>query len=95
MRDIRYHPLVDCDSEGTEKIPMFPTGDEDTVRKICGIYLREVIPKYYRLCAVRSISDETAQSYTIHCPYCGRAMTQISPPGDNRRLGLYCCPDCK
>lgn len=22
-------------------------------------------------------------------------MMQISPPGDNCRLGLYCCPDCK
>ena len=95
MEEISYHPLVDCDTERTEKVPMFPTGNEDTVRKTCGMYLKEIIPKYYRLCAVGSISSEAVPDYTIHCPYCGRAMTQITLPRDNYRLGLYRCPDCK
>ena len=32
MTDINYHPLVDCDTDGMEKVPMFFSGDETAVR---------------------------------------------------------------
>ena len=31
MTEIRYYPLIDCDTEGTEKVAMFPTLDRGTV----------------------------------------------------------------
>ena len=34
MTDIKYHPLVDCDTDGMEKVPMFFSGDEAAVRKV-------------------------------------------------------------
>ena len=31
MEKIKYHPLIDCDTSGTEKVPMFFHTDRDTV----------------------------------------------------------------
>lgn len=46
IQKIRYHPLVDANSEGTEKVPMFLTTDPKGVRSM---YLEEMIPGYFRL----------------------------------------------
>lgn len=94
MQDIRYHPLVDRDSEGKDKVPMFFSGDEATVRKSHDLYLEEIVPHYYRLCAVNGLSAKAAKAYTIHCPVCGKAMVPVTEPVNNNRLGLYKCPDC-
>lgn len=94
MEDIRYHPLVDRDSEGTEKVPMFFSEDEATVRQTHDLYLEEIVPKHYRLCSVSGTSPKTEGGYTIHCPYCGNAMRKIAESRDTHRLGLYNCPDC-
>ena len=41
MQEIKYYPLIDCDSAGTEKTPMFFSDDEDTVRQSHEMYLQE------------------------------------------------------
>ena len=94
MRSIRYHPLIDCDSSGREKYPMFFSDNEECVGKTHDTYLAETTPKYYRLCSVRKLSAAVAKTYNIHCPCCGRKMQQIARPLNSNRLGLYCCPDC-
>ena len=94
MRSIRYHPLIDCDSNGKEKYPMFFSEKESNVSKAHNTYLAETVPNYYRLCSARKLSAAVAKTYNIHCPRCGRAMKQIAKAIDSHRLGLYCCPDC-
>lgn len=32
MQMIRYHPLIDGDTDGLEKVPMFLSTDKETVR---------------------------------------------------------------
>ena len=54
MEYIRYHPLLDCDTDGVEKVPMFFSADEDTVRKSHSMYLVECIPHTYRLVATNA-----------------------------------------
>ena len=94
MQDIKYHPLIDCDSKGTEKVPMFFSGDESTVRKAHDFYLEEIVPGNYRLCSVKGTAAKIANTFTLHCPYCGKAMKQFANPLNRNRLGLYNCLDC-
>ena len=94
MTEIKYHPLVDCDSEGMEKIPMFATFDEATVRQTHGMYLTEIVPKYYRLHSVKGVSAKTAEAYVIHCPVCGRKLSRITSVMDKHNLALYSCRNC-
>lgn len=67
MIDIKYHPLVNCNTDGTIKVPMFFSGDETAVRNAHRPYLEENIPKYYRLRSVNGISPKTAEAYIIRC----------------------------
>ena len=94
MTNIKYYPLIDCDSEGMDKVPMFFSKNEAAVRKNHGMYLKKIVSKYYRLCSVGGVSAEDTQRHTIHCLYCGKTMKQIALPKSTHRLGLYCCPDC-
>ncbi len=35
MQMIRYHPLIDGDTDGLEKVPMFLSTDKETVECTC------------------------------------------------------------
>lgn len=70
MEDIKYHPLVDRDTEGTDKVPMFFSGSEATIRENHDMYLEEMVPKHYRLCSVKGTAPKIADGFTIHCPDC-------------------------
>ena len=94
MQEIKYYPLIDCDSIGAEKTPMFFSDDEDTVRQSHEMYLQEIVPQYYRLCSVGGLSAASSKTYIIHCPLCGKGMTPISAPVDKYHLALYCCRNC-
>lgn len=94
MEDIKYHPLVDRDTEEMDKVPMFFSGSEATIRENHDMYLEEMVPKHYRLCSVNGTAPKIADGFTIHCPYCGKAMRCIAKSDDIHRLGLYNCPDC-
>lgn len=56
MQMIRYHPLIDGDTDGLEKVPMFLSTDEKTVRQNSKMYLSEIIPHYYRLYSKKPMS---------------------------------------
>lgn len=42
MMKTRYHPLIDRDTEGNDKYPMFFTDDETTAASGHGWYLEEM-----------------------------------------------------
>ena len=95
MYQSKYHPLVDANSGGTEKVPMFFSDDEKTVAENHAFYLDEIVPHYYRLVA-RAAHDRMADgTYKIHCPECGHIMQTIAGRIDEHRLALYACPKCK
>ena len=66
MQEIKYYPLIDCDSAGKEKTPLFFSDDEATVRQSHKMYLQEIIPQFYRLCSVNRVSAASAKTYTVH-----------------------------
>ncbi len=95
MEHIKYHPLVGNDATGTDLIPMFFALEEDTVAKKHDLYLAEIVPHHYRLCARKAHSRSACSAYTIHCPACGHAMRAITDQVDDHRLALYVCPTCR
>ena len=95
MNEIKYHPLVNCDSNGKEKSPMFSTTDESAVRRSHKLYLEEIVPRYYRLRSVEGTSAEDAKQMNIRCPICGKKMMNISSPVNENRLALYRCRNCE
>ena len=49
MTEIRYYPLIDCDTEGTEKVALLPTLDYNTIMAQSSLWLEEMTPNYFRL----------------------------------------------
>lgn len=94
MNPIKYHPLVDRDVTGEEKIPMFFSNDQKTVAENHDFYLEEIIPHYFRLIARSAQEREGYSAYRIHCPDCGHIMQAITRCVDEHRLALYACPRC-
>lgn len=94
MEQIRYHPLVEADTEGTVKVPMFVTTDEKMVENSHSLYLKEIIPHYYRLISNNYDSDLMSGNFEIRCPFCGATLKQICSPKNNHKLGLYVCKKC-
>lgn len=74
----RYHPLLDCETDGTEMVPLFFSADKNAVSNHHPMYLEEAIPGYYRLCSVKGIHAKRDKTYTIHCPACGKAMKPVT-----------------
>ena len=91
MTEIKYYPLIDCDSDGTEKMAMFPSLDRDTIMAQSKLWLEELVPSYFRLCAR---PGNSAGGVTIHCPRCGNPLKAISEPINETKQGLYVCGNC-
>ena len=91
---IRYHPLVDGDTDGKEKYPLFFTEDEATARAAYCAYLEEMVPGYYSLCRGSKKEGQEKGGFDIHCPRCGRLMDRISPESGTGYRPLYMCRDC-
>ena len=94
MESIRYHPLISNDDEGIEQVPLFFTEDRQAVSDRHDLFLEEIVPLYYRLCAKHPHTAADEVKYRIHCPLCGRAMKAISRNIDEHKLSLYCCENC-
>ena len=93
MTAILYYPLVDRDTEGSEKFPLFPSENEADVRNSTALYLEEIVPKYYRLCkGVKSRSSR--KRITVSCPVCGKAMKDIADGSGKTHMALYTCRKC-
>ena len=95
MTDILFHPLIDRDTDGKDKSPLFSSPNRERVAGISGLYLEELVPQRYRLIAREPHTIQQASQYRIHCPCCGAVMRAISRPSDEHRLALYECPECR
>ena len=94
MNDILYYPLLDKDSSGKEKQPMFPSKDENTVKENHKMWLKVIIPEYYRLCSAKPVSPKDALKLNIRCPACGEIMRPITKATKGNTLPLFVCDYC-
>ena len=95
MQEIKYHHLVDADTEGTVKVPLFATCDEGMVKNSHSLYMQEYMPHYFRLISNNCDPDRLSGEFEIRCPVCGTALKQVCGPLDNHKLGLYVCDRCR
>ena len=95
MQMIRYHPLIDGDTDGMEKVPMFLSTDGETIQQNSKLYLSEIIPNHYRLYSKESKSRRETDQMIIHCPLCGAGLRQVLENHDANKLGLYICDRCR
>ena len=94
MEQIKYHPLVSCDTKGFEKMPMFCHTDEGIIREKNDMYLSEFIPGYYRLKSKKPQNKKTVSKLVLHCPKCGSVLKAFSRQFSPDRLPLYTCSHC-
>ena len=96
MQMIRYHPLIDGDTDGLEKgTDVFYQQTRKTVRQNSRMYLSEIISNYYRLYSKEPMSQNATDSIEIHCPLCGAVLRQMAQNHDANKLGLYTCDKCR
>ena len=92
MTDIKYYPLIDCDTEGTEKVAMIPTPNGNAVKSRSKMWLEEMIPHHFRLYTKNTRCS--ADTFHIRCPRCGTALKRIGGAIDATKRGLYVCSAC-
>jgi hypothetical protein len=92
MTDIKYYPLIDCDTEGTEKVAMIPAPTATAIRMQSKMWLEEMLPQYFRLCT--QSSNRSVDTFNIRCPRCGTALKRISGEINETKRGLYVCSAC-
>lgn len=91
MTEIRYYSLIDCDTEGTEKVALIPSPNGNAVKSRSKMWLEEMIPYHFRLYTKNSSSADT---FNIRCPRCGTALKRISGAINETKRGLYVCSAC-
>ena len=91
-QEIRYHPLIDSDTEGTEKVPLFVTTNKEGIPSM---YLSEMIPGYFRLRSKEPVSLRASDELVIHCPMCGGHLRKMTKNNNATELGLYTCDRCR
>ena len=94
MTDVKYYPVIDCNSDGTQKAALFPVYNRDIVSKNHTLWLEELIPYHFRLCTKNAGGPRACGTFTIHCPACGKPLKRIARATDNTRLELYECSSC-
>lgn len=90
----RIYPVVDCSTDGEDKVPMFFHTDRDAVSNRHRFYMEEVMPHYYRLYSRGVTSQAESNSFRIRCPHCGSVMATVNRPQDDHKLSLYTCDRC-
>ena len=90
----RYFPLVNCTSDGLEKVPMFSGDDFFGVIENTGYALIRMSANRYRVFAQEPHEPEEYKKIKIHCPVCGEIMDIISPHITKNTLALYACKNC-
>ena len=92
MTEIRYYPLVDCDTDGGEKVAMIPTLDGTAIMAQSSLWQEEMIPNYFRLRCHRG--QFPRNEFSIHCPRCGKPLARMSETINETTLALYVCSAC-
>ena len=94
ITSIRYHPLIERDTDAHEYAPLFVTTDEAAVRRAHSYYLEEFVNGYYRLCAGKAHSLPNGGGMTIDCPVCGNRLENITAGKHTPTQALYICRAC-
>ena len=95
IEEIRYYPVIDCDSDGTKKVPMMFTGDGNTVKANHSLWLMEIVPHSFRLCSTEAGLARLNAPFTISCPRCGKDLRMVAGEVSEHRHGLYVCDACR
>ncbi len=93
MEEIKYHPLVDTDTNGSVKVPMFMSCRKSDMEKH-RLYLEEIIPYSFRLCSVEPMVANETENISVHCPYCGKNLKAITGSRNGNRHQLFVCKNC-
>ena len=94
MKEILYHPLVDADTDGTEKVPTFCCPNEKMVKRSHKLYLEEILPNIYRLCSSEPVTAEDSAAFSVRCPHCSHHLTPVTKPSGGLRHTLFECREC-
>lgn len=94
MYEVKFYPLVDMDSGGTEKVPMFGGAISEDGAQRHDLCLMEVVSHHYCLCSKAPLTRDADSGWNIHCPLCGQVMRPISTPASACSRSLYRCPKC-
>ena len=94
MEDIKYYPLVDMDTDGKAKVPMFMSLNEKDMERH-RLWLEEIIPGSFRLCSSAARPGSEFEDMEIHCPSCGRPLKALSEQRDGNVHALYICTNCR
>lgn len=94
MTEILYYPVVDINTDGSEKQTMLPTENAASVREHHRFWLEEAVPHYFRLCASEEHPAEEIAGFKIHCPYCSDVLSPISALTNKKHFFLYACNHC-
>ena len=49
--EIKYYPIIECDSDGGVKVPMMVALNLEDVKRNHKLWLQEVVPNTFRLCS--------------------------------------------
>ena len=78
MQTIRYHPLIDGDTDGREKVPLFFSTDGETILQNSKLYLSEIIPNHYRLYSKESKSRRETDQMIIQILHSSKCVYQTN-----------------
>ena len=94
ITSIRYHPLIERDTDAHEYAPLFVTTDETAVRRAHSYYLEEFVNGYYRLCSGKAQALPDGGMMSIACPVCGSRLENITTGKHTPGQALYVCRSC-
>lgn len=94
MEEIKYHPLVDMDTNGKLKVAMFVSTRKDQMEHH-KLWLEEPVTGAYRLCSREKTKGKVFNDIEIYCPHCGKLLKAISPQNDGNRHAIYVCTNCR
>ena len=93
--EIKYYPVIDCDTAGEVKVPMIAALNLDDVRSNHKLWLQEIVPNTFRLCSNDAGLERLDAPFVVNCPLCGDKLHMIAEGTSKNKHGLYVCRICK
>lgn len=93
--EIKYYPIIDCDSDGGVKVHMMATLNAEDVKRNHKLWLQEVVPNTFCLCSTDEGAERLKDSFTVNCPLYGDELQMIAEGTSKNKRALYVCRSCK
>lgn len=94
MEEIKYHPLVDMDTNGKIKRAMFASTNKEQM-KHHSFWLEEMVHGSFRLFSRDEMPGKELGDIEVYCPNCGKVLKPISDQNDGNRHAIYICTNCR